>query len=145
VEPAVTYWTNDVPVALTCGSFYAETSGIAVQNGDVYVSGSLCTVVAPECNVAAYWKNGTAVPLTQAEPSAASGIALSGANVYVSINQTASGALSSGNNAAVAINGTVTPLSTSGESAANCVVASGNDIYVGGASRTPRPTGRMER
>ena len=128
-EPVVTYWKNGVPTSVTSGLEYAQTSGISVQNGHVYISGQLCATFTPDCSAATLWTDGVASSLTPNLLSAASGVAVSGSNVYTSINVTDT----TGNSAASSSNGTFTALSSTNLSAANCVVTSGSDVYVGGA------------
>jgi hypothetical protein len=128
-EPVVTYWKNGVPTSVTSGLEYAQTSGIAVQNGHVYVSGQLCATFTPDCSVATIWTDGVASSLTPNLLSAASGVAVSGSNVYTSINVTDT----TGNTAALSTDGNFTALSSTNLSAANCVATSGSDVYIGGA------------
>jgi len=60
-----TYWLNGTPVELTGGSQDSLAFSILVSGSDVYVGGYYCTVFGNNCNVAAYWKNGSLVPLTE--------------------------------------------------------------------------------
>jgi len=128
-EPVVTYWKNGVATSVTSGLEYAQTTGIAVQNGHVYISGQLCATFTPDCSVATLWTDGVASSLTTNLLSAASGVAVSGSSVYASVNVTDT----TGNTAALSTDGMFTPLSSTNLSAANCVTTSGSDVYVGGA------------
>jgi hypothetical protein len=82
------YWKNGQRITLTGGptSYYpvVRTSGIAVSNGDVYVSGTVNTNSTGH-SFAAYWKDGVLIPLGDSvnDNSFATGIALSGSNVFV--------------------------------------------------------------
>jgi hypothetical protein len=128
-EPVVTLWTNGVPSPITTGLEFAQTTGMAVQNNHVYIAGSLCATFTPDCSGATLWMDGTAISLTPNYLSEASGVALSGSNVYASVNVSNS----TGNTAFLWSNGNLAPLSNDNQSAANCVVTDGSDIYVGGA------------
>jgi len=127
-EPVVTYWKNGVATSVTSGLEFAQAYGIAVQNGQVYVAGSLCATFTPDCSAATLWTNSVADSLTPNLLSAASGVALSGSNVYAAVNVTDT----HGTTAELSTNGTLSPLSSTTESAANCVTTYGTDIYVGG-------------
>src|SRR5450755_4387278 len=75
------YWKNDSAVSLPwCG----ETVGINVSGNDVYVGGTAAKVGAAYL-LAAYWKNGSLVYLTDGSNVAlANSIYVSGNDVYVS-------------------------------------------------------------
>jgi hypothetical protein len=80
------YWINNVQVTLPLGTgSQGFTSGIAAVGGDVYTSG---TQQDPSgINIAMYWHNQTAIPLTDTTTTAnTSGIAVAGADVYVAGN-----------------------------------------------------------
>lgn len=128
-EPVVTLWTNGVASPITTGLEFAQATGMAVQNGHVYIAGSLCATFTPDCSAATLWMDGTPVSLTPNYLSEASGVALSGSNVYASVNVSDS----TGNTAFLWTSGTLAALSTTNQSAANCVVTDGSDVYVGGA------------
>jgi len=66
---------------------FAYTSGIALSDTDVYISGGLLTIdtsIDAQGYTAAYWKNGVPTTLQDSAPAARSyGIAVSGGNVLV--------------------------------------------------------------
>jgi hypothetical protein len=128
-EPVVTYWKNGVATSVSTGLEYALAYGIAVQNGQVYVAGSLCATLTPQCSTATLWTNTIASSLTPNLLSAASSVALSGSNVYAAVNVTDT----IGTTAELSTNGKLSPLSSTNESAANCVTTYGTDVYVGGS------------
>lgn len=135
------YWKNGTLVLLGNPLTFSQTYGIAVNGNDVYAAGSACAVPAsepppPDCSVATYWKNGSAVTQTPALLSVYGGIAVSGTSVYLPDNVDASSILSSGNLAELSTNGSLTQLSTSTQAAANCVFLYGTDVYVGGAANS---------
>jgi len=80
------YWKNGQRIPLTGGpgTYYPvnQTSGIAVSNGNVYVSGTVLSNAAGHY-FAAYWKNGVLIPVGDSltDNTFASGIALSGSDV----------------------------------------------------------------
>jgi hypothetical protein len=127
-EPVVTYWKNGVATSVTSGLEFAQAYGIAAQNGQVYVAGSLCATFTPDCSAATLWTNTVASSLTPNLLSAASGVALSGSNVYAAVNVTDT----IGTTAELSTNGKLSPLSGTNDSAANCVTTYGTDVYVGG-------------
>ncbi len=128
-EPVVTYWKNGVATSVTTGLEFTQTYGIAVHNGQVYVAGSLCASLTPDCSVATLWTNTVASSLTPNLLSVASGVALSGSHVYAAVNVTDT----VGTPAYLSTNGNMSPLSSTNESAANCVTTYGTDVYVGGS------------
>jgi hypothetical protein len=132
VAPVVTYWENGTPTILTNGLSGTQTTGIVVQDGHVYVSGSLCSITTLECE-ATYWKDGVAISVAPNLASAASGIAIDGSNIYVSVNADASNVLSQGSTAELSTNGNLVALATDSQSAANYVATYAGDVYVGGA------------
>ncbi len=129
IEPVVTYWKDGVAKALTDGSEYSQATGVAVASGQVYVSGGLCMTFTPDCQQAELWTGGTGSVLAPGDLSESSGIAVSGNNVYASVNV----ADVTGNTAYLVTNGKLAPISSTNQSAANCVVTDGADVYVGGA------------
>jgi hypothetical protein len=132
VAPTVTYWENGVATSLTNGLSGTQTTGIVAQDGHVYVSGALCSSSTLTCE-ATYWKDGTAISVAPNLASAASGIAVDGSNIYLSVNVDASSFLSSGNIPELSTNGNLVALATDSETAANAVATYGSDVYVGGA------------
>ena len=89
VEDSVAmYWKNGTLVNLTDGLTRVEPNSIAVSGIDVYVAGTqwdgLSTGNGDRNPIAKYWKNGTAVKLTDGSRWAeAKSIAVSGNDVYV--------------------------------------------------------------
>ncbi|HYG03657.1 MAG TPA: hypothetical protein VD927_14515, partial [Chryseosolibacter sp.] len=117
------YWKNDMPVELEVRS---EVSAIFVSEDDVYVAGQHYDGVRYR---ARYWKNGMVVPLGEEDrTSLASGILLSGSDVYVAGRaQEADGFYK----ARYWKNGVTVPLSMK-SSEANAIASSGSDIYIAG-------------
>ena len=72
-------WKNDAPTSLTDGNNYADADGIAITNGDVYVTGQ-------ESSTLKMWKNGAATTLGTGGQSGTSNnsIAILKNDVYVS-------------------------------------------------------------
>ena len=85
-EPVVTIWKNSVPQSLTDGTTYTTNSGLAVANGHVYVAGSSCASFTPSCSVATYWVDGVPTVLAPSPLSQATGVAISGSDIYTSVN-----------------------------------------------------------
>lgn len=84
-------WKNGVPTHLTASITSADNglniaTQVVLSGSDVYVAGSqFVTTQSGDVPQALYWKNGTAVTLTDGSYAAgASGIAVSGSDVYVS-------------------------------------------------------------
>jgi len=131
------YWKNGVQVNLT-DTGTTTTSGIALADTNVFVSGSplrndfgsLATAGA------VYWKNGAQVNLTNLDSlddSDASGLAVSGSDVYVTGFIAMAGAGS--DTAAVWKNGVFLPnLYTVEGNVFYSVVFNGSDMYVAGES-----------
>lgn len=71
------YWKNQLPVYLTDGSIQANGQYIAVDGDNVCVAGWIGST-------ATYWKNG--IPVSVGDGISLSGIAVGGANVYVTGN-----------------------------------------------------------
>jgi hypothetical protein len=129
------YYKNGQRISLPAGpgSFYpvGQTSGIAVSNGDVYVSGTVLTNSTGHY-FAAYWKNGVLVPLGDSvnDNSYGTGIALSGSDVLVC------GMASGIRNSYITLwtNGAPTMLSNDQMVAqtGGSIAVSGSDVYVTG-------------
>ncbi|HTH57065.1 MAG TPA: hypothetical protein VL728_13540 [Cyclobacteriaceae bacterium] len=119
-----TYWRNGSPTFITT-TVDSQTTGVAVNEGDVFVSGFSKTVVRAQ-----YWRNGVLI-YTNSQPSVANAIAVSGTDVYLA------GYLSEGDashtKAVIWKNGIITEL-TSGQvdAQANSIFVSGSDVHVGG-------------
>jgi hypothetical protein len=123
------YWKNGVVSNVENGIPAKLLYDVVVSEGDVYICGDGLNIRKNELQ-AAYWKNGVAVPLDEANLriSRARGICVDGKDVYVA------GSLNFQNTTAVYWkNGVVVtlgnPLNTS---YANSVTVSGKDIYVAG-------------
>ena len=129
VNDVPTYWKNGQAVALTDGLNPATAGSIAVVGTDVYVAGGNCLSEAPDCFYAVYWKNGVMTQLPAAPSIVASGIAVSGSNVYMATN----GSNSAGGLAQYWVNDTPTTLYNSPVASANGIVLYGTDVYVVGA------------
>jgi hypothetical protein len=116
------YWKNGVITKLGDSTSGSGAIDIAVNSSGVYVAGT-------GANGAVYWKNGTMVSLPGNAPTQASGIALSGSDVYVAgVSAGASGSV-----ATAWKNGTATALTSgSGISVAGGIAVDGNDIYISG-------------
>jgi hypothetical protein len=130
----VSNFENDIPAEL----FY----DIVVSEGDVHICGDGLNIRKNELQ-AAYWKNGVAVPLDEANLriSHARGIFVAGKDVYVA------GSLNFQNETAVYWkNGVVVTLGDPlNISYANSVAVSGKDVYVAGSEGViigPRANGR---
>ena len=83
-----TYWKNGSPVFLKSNSSNSIANAIAVRGNDIYIAGNTAATntnfLSDFANTATYWKNGVAVNLTGSNVKAgASGIAISGTDVYV--------------------------------------------------------------
>lgn len=130
------YWKNGVAVNLTNGAYDAVASKIIVVNTDVYVSGF--EGGASSSRQAKYWKNGTVVTLaaSPSEVSIATSIAVSGTDVYVTLNiYTPAPA------AVIMKNGIATDLSGAfSVSSANAVFINSTDVYVAGRQTTYKST-----
>lgn len=119
-----TLWKNGAAVVLSPNSF-GMAHGIAVQGGDVYVSGYIRT---NNVSIATYWKNGVEIKLGDGtNNSYAQGVAVQGNDVYVAgyieINNV--------DEAALWKNGTLTMLSNT-YSFVSSIFVQGNDVYVAG-------------
>jgi hypothetical protein len=90
----IAYWKNDLPTVITDGPYINPVSAILVKSNDVYLTGTSSLTGAPSTSyniVATYWKNGVStkftdgtVPGYQGFVSWATGIAISGSDIYVS-------------------------------------------------------------
>jgi hypothetical protein len=116
-------WKNGKVQTLTDGKKEAQASGIAVEGNDVYVSGH--EKGNGNKYVAKYWKNGTAINLTDGITNNANawGIAVSGTNVYVAGYD---------GGAKYWKNGIVVDLLGGFSSSAQAIAVSGTDVYVAG-------------
>jgi hypothetical protein len=126
------YWKNDFPVNLTDGTKDASASAITIVGQDIYVAGTEW-VANPNIYQAKYWKNGVAVVLPSALPSWATGIAVSGTDVYVS------GYIFNGaNNIATYWKNGVAVALTDGSSntPATAIAIRDSDVYITGFTRT---------
>jgi hypothetical protein len=127
--PIVTVWKNMTKQELTDGTTFTTSSGITVSNGHVYVSGSLCASLTPDCSSAAFWVDGTVSLITPATLAQASGIAVIGSTTYTAVNAATT---SGGNLAELSTDTVVTPLASDSSSGTSAVAAYGNDVYVVG-------------
>jgi hypothetical protein len=127
--PIVTVWKNMTKQELTDGTTYTTSSGIAVANGHVYVSGSLCGSLTPDCSSAAYWVDGAVTLTTPNTLAQASGIAVIGSTIYTGIN---AATVSGGNLAEMSTGSVVVPLASDSNSGTSGVAAYGSDVYVVG-------------
>lgn len=122
------YWKNGDVVFLS--DTYSQASSIVVSGGNVYVAGMVSA--GNGYAYATYWKNGTAVSLTQGETySSAGAITVVGNNVYVGGHIAA---LNNKSYAAYWKNGNATML-TDGTTWAsiNSLAVSGSDVFAAGA------------
>ena len=141
------YWENGVPVNLTSEFFGSKTSSITVSDNDIYVTGSawepfpLDSIGVPcgRCQhyeEATYWKNGVPVYLTDGTTiqAHATGIVVSGTDVYVCGNIMYDAANTLNGKAAYWKNGSMVKCSYSGTDAiwVSGIAVSGNDVYVSG-------------
>jgi hypothetical protein len=136
-ELVATLWVNGTPTFLTNGDFESTANDVALSNNDIYVAGAERDTPSPtdptELNQrAVYWKNGTQMELTDGSTNAeATGIAVSGTDVYVAGSQYNASSLRF--NARLWKNGVEVPLNDgSNWSRANDVAVSGSDVYVAG-------------
>jgi hypothetical protein len=96
---------------------------------DVYMAGIRTNTATAELS-AVYWKNGIQTKLSSSPDfSEATGIAVSGNNVYVSGNLNGS--------AVYWKNGTVVPLNGGNNAAVYAITVSGNDVFLAGAVFSP--------
>jgi hypothetical protein len=114
-----------------CGSSSGPSTGGGAPTGlDIYVAGAVKN--ASNVDVAEYWKNGTAVPLTDGTTDAAAlSIAISGSDVYVA------GHVEDSQQTQIPVywqNGTeiALPISTTLPAGATGIAVSGGNVYVVG-------------
>ena len=119
-----TYWKNGVPTDVNSGTFSISGRSMAVQNGNVYVAGVGLN------NPAAYWLNGTEMPLNTSgyHGAFASAIAVNGNDVYV----VGYAITNAGVIAILWKNSIPTVLANTTNSFATDIIISENDIYVAG-------------
>ena len=132
IGPQAAYWKNGTLTSINNSPTATNVTSMTVSNGHVYLAGYLCSLTAPDCDSAAYWQDATIYPQSPAVFSSATGIAVSGTNIYASENIFPTSATAT-TAAALMTNGSLTTLSSTAGSAANCVVVYGSDVYVGGA------------
>jgi hypothetical protein len=128
----VAYWKNGTIVKLSSATVTAGTAlGIFVKGSDVYVAGYETTGTYP---TAKYWKNQTAVSLTNGmNDASASSITVVGTDVYVAGYEKVGLTLIT----KYWKNGTSVNLGDgNNDSFANSIVVVGNDVYVAGGERT---------
>ncbi len=155
INSVALYWKNGVPVYLSSDTIGSASLSIAVSGNDVYTAGYSWNPHGLDDNnvpmqewehyeEATYWKNGTAVFLTDGATQQArcSAIKVSGSDVYVAGNILYDvNNLSSLQHARYWENGT--PVTLPGDLAlgigytnANDIAVSGSDVYVLGMSDT---------
>ena len=124
------YWKNGVVSNVENGISAKSLNDVVVSEGNVHISGDGLNSSQLKLQ-AAYWKNGVAVPLDEANlrDSRARGIFIDGKDVYVagSLNFQNTTAVYWKNGAVVTLG---VPLSTS---FANSIAVSGKDVYVAGS------------
>ncbi len=141
------YWKNGTLMYLSSEFFSSEASSITVSGNDVYIAGNAwepysLDSIGTICNncqryeKATYWKNGVPVYLTDGTTSQAhaTGIAVSGSDIYVCGNILYDASTTSSNKAAYWKNGSMVTLIYSGADRIQTtgIVVSGNDVYVSG-------------
>lgn len=121
------YWKNGQPTKLPSGS-RGKATGIAIQNGDVYVSGTVVPMDTLK-RVAKYWKNGVEMSLSDSTLwTEATAIAVSGNDVHVvGYEYTEYGRI-----AKYWKNGIASNLSNAESSEPRGIAILGNDVYVVG-------------
>lgn len=124
VDNNAVYWDNGKQIDL---DLRASTSGIAVKDKDVYVSGTL--IVGNSGMQALYWKNGVEIPLPGLNANV-TGIALSGNDVYC-VGYTYSDTILSGS-ADYWKNGVMNYIDTFKSAEALSIAFSGSDMYTTG-------------
>jgi len=143
------YWKNGVPVNLTSEYFGSQTSSITVSGNDIYLTGSawepypLDSIGVPCSRIrcqhyeeATYWKNGAPIYVTDGTitQAHATGIAVSGTDIYVCGDIIYDATTTLGGQAAYWKNGSWVKLAYSGTDAVRVsgIAVSGNDVYVSG-------------
>ena len=132
------YWKNGNPVIISDSG--GQALGMTVSGSDVYVAGEINGSFSnPFPSIAAYWKNGSEVKLTNGNFSAyANCIAVSGNDIYVGGVEVSNQSGSNINVAKIWKNGTVTILSDGTTVAnVNSIMVSGNDVYAAGFVQDP--------
>lgn len=127
------YWKNGDFTGLTADTTYSTAGGIAVNNGDVYIAGTIQNFISG----AGYWKNGMFINLPSDSTSpGASAISFAGNDLYIAggvYNRTLEIF-----NAVYWRNGVQSFLTDpSVQSAATCMTTNGSDVYIGGMQATP--------
>lgn len=135
---AAAYWKNGTLTVLNSGSTVAVVTGIAVGNAHVYLAGGLCNLQGnTTCPTVASWQDTSTFPQTPSVYGLATGVALSGSNVYMSENLYPA-TTAAANDPVLVTNGSLTTLSVTVGAAANCVLTNNGDVYVGGSiNRAP--------
>ena len=123
-DGAVVYWKDEqeFPLVYAQRNYSAGSTGIAVSNGDVYVSGGVG-------DTAVYWKNGVATRLPDPDPGSitATGVAVSGTDIYFA----GVGTGSAGNKVVYWKNGVETVVATGSNTFSRVGIAvSGKDVYI---------------
>lgn len=115
--PNGVYWVNGVPTYLPYGFQTSYATGIAVLNGDIYVTGRVSAFL----NIGVYWKNGVAVSLGSGE---ANGISVVNGDIYI--------ANSDNENPSYWKNGVLVPLPHPSNTSVVAVAASQSHVYAAG-------------
>jgi hypothetical protein len=117
-------WKNGVLTKLPDFGSFSTATAIALVGSDVYAAGFFSTLT----ETAVYWKNGVLVQLSDSPYARATGITISGGDVYVS-----------GQNDTTAVywkNGVIVPLHPTQPSIASGIAVLGSDVYTAGSILT---------
>jgi hypothetical protein len=132
------YWKNGTSVVINEPN--GQALSLAVSGSDVYVAGAINSrPPLSTASIAAYWKNGISVKLTDGSQGAyATGIAVSGNDVYVCGVEVNTQNMINVNVAKIWKNGIVTNLSDGTTIAyASSIMVVGNDVYIAGFVQDP--------